>query len=170
MKCRKQDMCSPGDWTLQSAVTRSQDWERQLWNDQVMWILLAFSARDWKSQRGVYFMAWILLIMRGSYLFLIKMVLSQANLCTETQKIHEYCLRKINIPFPVKFIIQHRRIPKGPVPTGVNSRLPQFCCCRVSSLTKSSQGQTHTLLQFRCTSLDAFPLFRRGINTASVLS
>lgn len=90
MKCRKQDMCSPVGWTLQSAATRSQGWEGQLWNDQVEWILFAFSGRDWKSQRGIgiwsIFMAWIFLIMRESYLFLVKMVLSQASLCTVTQK------------------------------------------------------------------------------------
>lgn len=88
----------------------------------------------------VHFYAWIFLVMRESYLFLVKMVLSQPSLCTVTQKIYD-CSRKINIPFPVKFMLQHGRIPKGPVPTAVNSKLPQSCCSRISSLTKSIQGK-----------------------------
>ena len=80
---------------------------------------------------------------------------------------------KVNIPFPVKLMFQHRRIPNVPVTTGVNSRLPHFCCCRISPLRKGNVSFIISfwmyLLQLWYTVLDAFPLLKRGINHGSEL-
>lgn len=52
---------------------------------------------------------------------------------------------KVNIPFPVKFMFQRRRIPNAWVTAGVKSKLPHFCGCRISPLRKDSQSKPHNL-------------------------
>lgn len=130
-------MCSPHSW----AFIRSQDWEIQLANHEEIWIIFASSICDIKSQRDV----WPISI--SYFKHFTRKVQNKRSLCTVKQenKCMLFQYGKVNIPYPVKFMFQHMRIPNVPVAIGVNGRLPHFCGCRISVLRKDSQSKSHHL-------------------------